>query len=160
MGPSEEEKMKDAALQYESTHREQSITARITRAVKQADIAFEKIGGSTRHWVIDCFLPALEEEEIICKDKRTNRYFPFENILPAPVMAYGVPVYPEEPYQKTTTATTTRLTDTVDELDEQVMNEAQVVAEICRIAITEGLLESSCMLLESAIEASRNKVDE
>lgn len=156
MGPSEEEKMKDAALQYE----ERSITARITRAVRQADIAFEKIGGTTRHWVIDCFLPALEEEEIMCKDKRTNRYFPFENILPAPVMAYGVPVYPEEQYRKTTTATTTRLTDAIDEPDEQVMNEAELVVEICRIAITEGLLESSCMLLESAIQASRNKVDE
>lgn len=153
-------KMKDAELQYESTHEEQSMIVRITRAVRQADIAFEKIGGSTRHWVIDCFLPALEEEGIMCKDKRTNRYFPFENILPAPVMAYGVPVYPEEPYQKTTTTTTTLLTDTIDEPDEQVMNEAAVVAEICRIAITEGLLESSCMLLESAIQASRNKVDE
>ena len=34
----------------------------ITRAVRKADDAFEKSGGSSRHWVRDCFLDALENE--------------------------------------------------------------------------------------------------
>lgn len=34
----------------------------ITRAVRAADEAFEKSGGSSRDWVRECFLPALENE--------------------------------------------------------------------------------------------------
>ncbi len=33
----------------------------ITRIVRDADQDFEGSGGSTRHWVRDCFLPALEK---------------------------------------------------------------------------------------------------
>ena len=39
-----------------------SLLADITRAVRTADLAFENVGGSSRHWVRDCLLPALEEE--------------------------------------------------------------------------------------------------
>jgi hypothetical protein len=34
----------------------------ITRAVRAADEAFETVGGSSRHWVRECLLPALEDE--------------------------------------------------------------------------------------------------
>lgn len=34
----------------------------ITRAVRQADKNFEESGGSSRHWVRECFLPCLELE--------------------------------------------------------------------------------------------------
>lgn len=32
---------------------------RITAVVREADRTFEKVGGSSRHWVRDCFLPLL-----------------------------------------------------------------------------------------------------
>jgi hypothetical protein len=32
----------------------------VTQAVRDADKQFESVGGSTRHWVRECFLPALE----------------------------------------------------------------------------------------------------
>jgi hypothetical protein len=38
-----------------------TLLARVTRAVRQADRAFGISGGTTRHWVRECFLPALEE---------------------------------------------------------------------------------------------------
>jgi len=34
--------------------------ASITAAVRAADKHFERVGGSSRHWVRDCFLPELE----------------------------------------------------------------------------------------------------
>ena len=37
----------------------------ITRAVRNADKQFEIIGGSSRHWVRECFIPALEEEGLL-----------------------------------------------------------------------------------------------
>ena len=42
----------------------------ITAAVRKADKDFERVGGSSRHWVRDCFLPRLEEAglEIIKKN--------------------------------------------------------------------------------------------
>ena len=38
------------------------IVQKVTKAVRLADISFEQVGGSSRHWVRDCFLPALEDE--------------------------------------------------------------------------------------------------
>lgn len=35
------------------------LVARITRAVREADEGFQKSGGSSRHWVRECFLPML-----------------------------------------------------------------------------------------------------
>ena len=40
---------------------ESNLVAKITLVVRKADQAFEISGGSTRHWVRDCFLPALKE---------------------------------------------------------------------------------------------------
>ncbi len=34
----------------------------ITRVVRLADDAFRASGGTSRHWVIECLLPALEDE--------------------------------------------------------------------------------------------------
>jgi hypothetical protein len=34
----------------------------VTRAVREADREFQQSGGSSRHWVRECFLPCLEEE--------------------------------------------------------------------------------------------------
>ena len=33
----------------------------ITKCVREADIIFHDVGGTTRHWVMDCFLPAIEK---------------------------------------------------------------------------------------------------
>lgn len=38
------------------------LVSRVTRAVRNADQKFNNVGGSSRHWVIECFLPALEDE--------------------------------------------------------------------------------------------------
>jgi hypothetical protein len=35
------------------------IVAAITLIVREADEHFERVGGSSRHWVRDCFLPVL-----------------------------------------------------------------------------------------------------
>jgi hypothetical protein len=35
---------------------------RVTRAVREADQQFDKSGGTSRHWVRECFLPCLTEE--------------------------------------------------------------------------------------------------
>lgn len=32
----------------------------VTQIVREADAHFERVGGSSRHWVRDCFLPMLE----------------------------------------------------------------------------------------------------
>lgn len=34
----------------------------LTQIARSADKCFEKIGGSSRHWVRDCFLPCAEKE--------------------------------------------------------------------------------------------------
>lgn len=41
--------------------KEQEIIKLVTEAVQAADEHFEKVGGSSRHWVRDCFLPELKE---------------------------------------------------------------------------------------------------
>ena len=33
----------------------------VTHVVRKADGTFEKVGGSSRHWVRECFLPELDE---------------------------------------------------------------------------------------------------
>ena len=37
---------------------------KVTRVVREADEAFKTVGGSTRHWVRDCLLPALDRAGI------------------------------------------------------------------------------------------------
>jgi hypothetical protein len=39
-----------------------SHLVKLTKAVRKADQLFEDLGGSSRHWVSECFLPCLEEE--------------------------------------------------------------------------------------------------
>ena len=41
------------------------LVARITEAVREADHDFERVGGSSRHWVRDCFLPSLRRHALI-----------------------------------------------------------------------------------------------
>jgi hypothetical protein len=36
----------------------------LTAAVWQADLDFERVGGSSRHYVRDCLLPALEAAKL------------------------------------------------------------------------------------------------
>jgi hypothetical protein len=41
----------------------------VTAVVREADLEFERVGGSSRHWVRDCFLPTLNRAGfIIVKD--------------------------------------------------------------------------------------------
>ena len=40
------------------------LISKVTRAVREANAQFEVTGGSSRHWVRDCFLPALERHEL------------------------------------------------------------------------------------------------
>jgi hypothetical protein len=44
------------------------LVAGVTRAVRAADRQFEKEGGSSRHWVRDCFLPHLEATGLMVVD--------------------------------------------------------------------------------------------
>lgn len=48
--------------------------ARVTKAVRAADAVFQKVGGSTRHWVRDCFLVQLEEDDLMVVDKDEYDY--------------------------------------------------------------------------------------
>lgn len=41
--------------------REAALLAKITEAVREADVHFDRVGGSSKHWVRDCFLPMLEK---------------------------------------------------------------------------------------------------
>jgi hypothetical protein len=41
------------------TEAECALTPKLTAAVREADQAFETVGGSSRHYVRDCLLPAL-----------------------------------------------------------------------------------------------------
>lgn len=36
----------------------------LTAAVREADEMFQKVGGSSRHWARDCFLPSLEKHGV------------------------------------------------------------------------------------------------
>lgn len=46
------------------------LIRRITKVVRLADKRFKTTGGSSRHWVIECFLPLLEQEGLkIIEDK-------------------------------------------------------------------------------------------
>ena len=37
----------------------------ITNIIREADSIFEKVGGSSRHWVRDCLLPLLHKHDLI-----------------------------------------------------------------------------------------------
>ena len=51
----EEAEAKLAIMEIE----EDALIPFVTRVVREADQAFERVGGSSRHWVRDCFLPIL-----------------------------------------------------------------------------------------------------
>jgi hypothetical protein len=38
------------------------VVAAITAIVRAADQTFQRVGGSSRHWVRDCFLPELNRQ--------------------------------------------------------------------------------------------------
>lgn len=40
---------------------EKELVVRLTRAMREADCSFERVGGSTRHHVRDHLLPVLEK---------------------------------------------------------------------------------------------------
>ena len=44
------------------------LLAIVTEAVREADETFKRTGGGTRHWVRDCFFPALADREVILTD--------------------------------------------------------------------------------------------
>lgn len=46
------------------------LIQRVTRAVRKADVDFERVGGSSRHWVVECFLPELENEGLLVVDRQ------------------------------------------------------------------------------------------
>ena len=45
------------------------LEARLTAAVREADVQFEKVGGSSRHYVRECLLPALTEAKLMVVGK-------------------------------------------------------------------------------------------
>lgn len=45
-----------------------AIERRLTAAVREADQAFTTSGGSSRHWVHECFLPSLEKARLAIVD--------------------------------------------------------------------------------------------
>ena len=44
------------------------IISKVTRAVRCADEKFKTTGGSSRHWVTECFLEFLEDEGLVIFD--------------------------------------------------------------------------------------------
>ena len=46
---------------YATERYSNDIVRRITAAVRRADDDFERSGGSSRHWVHECFIPALAD---------------------------------------------------------------------------------------------------
>jgi len=42
-----------------------NTVATLTRAVRSADLHHEKVGGSSRHYVVDCLLPSLADEGLV-----------------------------------------------------------------------------------------------
>lgn len=50
---------------------DEKLIPRITKAVRIADERFQSLGGSSRHWVIECLIPELELEglKIVEKEK-------------------------------------------------------------------------------------------
>lgn len=44
---------------------EQTYEQTITAAIREADRVFEKVGGSTRHYVRDCLLPIMKKHGLI-----------------------------------------------------------------------------------------------
>ncbi len=46
------------------------LVTQVTKAVRAADEAFKAIGGSSRHWVRECFLAALEDEGLVIINKK------------------------------------------------------------------------------------------
>ena len=47
--------------------RDHSELTTITAAVRAADRHFERVGGSSRHWIRDCFLPELERHGLVIR---------------------------------------------------------------------------------------------
>jgi len=45
-------------------------TKEITDAVREADDWFIKSGGSSRHWVVECFIPALLKRGLVIIDHK------------------------------------------------------------------------------------------
>lgn len=43
---------------------------RLTAAVRAADQHFESVGGSSRHFVTDCLLPAMADNHVVVMDDR------------------------------------------------------------------------------------------
>ena len=46
----------------------EKFIARVTKCVREADAVFETVGGSSRHWVRDCFMPELKKEGLTIID--------------------------------------------------------------------------------------------
>jgi hypothetical protein len=57
-------------MNEQSTDKE--LVARITAAVRAADQAFERSGGSSRHWVRECLLPELDRAGLAVVDTKAN----------------------------------------------------------------------------------------
>ena len=53
--------------------RARKLETLVTIIVREADQAFEKSGGSSRHWVRDCFLPLLEAAGLRVVDANAER---------------------------------------------------------------------------------------
>jgi hypothetical protein len=45
------------------------LLERITKAVREADSDFRQSGGSSHHWVRECFLPRLDTAGLVVVDK-------------------------------------------------------------------------------------------
>ena len=58
MQPSEKERIETV---------NQDIIDRLTRAVRVADRQFEETGGTSRHYINECLLPALEKYGLLIK---------------------------------------------------------------------------------------------
>lgn len=56
------------------------IIHRATKAVRAADTKFKKVGGTSRHWIHECFLPELEREGLRLVDDNIRTYNPATHV--------------------------------------------------------------------------------
>lgn len=67
---------RQAKAERDNVHGVPASIEAITRAVRTADVDFESVGGSSRHYVRECLLPALECEGLIIKNKTDVELLP------------------------------------------------------------------------------------
>jgi len=71
-------------LRPREQHEDTAIVNAITGIVRDADRTFERVGGSSRHWVRDCFLPMLNARGFVIVDALRSALLSTQKAEPQP----------------------------------------------------------------------------